>query len=64
MRGAIESLAKDPELRKLAQSGKLLDQKTALALLNNPNVAKLLENPELIRHFTEAMCELDSLAMK
>ena len=64
VRGAIESLARDPELRKLAESGQLLDQKTALALLNNPSVARLLEQPDLIRHFTEAMSEIDSLSMR
>lgn len=64
VRGAIESLAQDPDMRKLAETGQLLDQKTALALLNNPRVAKLLEQPDLIMHFTEAMSEIDSLSMR
>jgi uncharacterized membrane protein required for colicin V production len=60
VRDALESLAKDPQLRKLAESGQPLDQKTAFALLNHPGVARLLEQPNLMKHFADAIREIDS----
>ncbi len=59
VRHAIESLAQDPQLRKLAESGKPLDKQTALSLLNHPGIAKLLEQPDLMRQLSEALSDLD-----
>lgn len=60
VRAAMHSLANDPQLRELALSGKTIDSRTALSLLNNPTISKLLEQPQLIHDITEALGEIDS----
>jgi uncharacterized membrane protein required for colicin V production len=59
VRAAVESLANDPQLRELALSGKSIDGKTVLALLNNPSIARLLERPELVRDIAAALGDMD-----
>ena len=58
VRRAIESLAQDPQLRKLAESKQPLDKQTAVSLLNHPGIAKLLEQPDLMQQLSEAMNDL------
>ena len=60
VRAAMQSIANDPELREIAQSGKVMDSQTAMSLLNNPTICKLLEQPELIRDITQVLGQFDS----
>jgi uncharacterized membrane protein required for colicin V production len=59
VRAAMESLANDSELKELALSGKTITAQTALSLLDNPAIAKLLTEPELIRDIAQALREFD-----
>ena len=59
VRAAMDSLANDPELREFAMSGKAVNGQTALSLLDNPTIAKLLTQPELIRDIAQALSEFD-----
>jgi hypothetical protein len=46
LRQMMESLSRDPQIRNLTQSGQPLDENTIGTLLQNPAVARLLENLE------------------
>jgi uncharacterized membrane protein required for colicin V production len=61
VRRAIESLAQDPQLRRIAQAQQPLYNRTAVSLLNHPEIAKLLEHPDLMNELTRAMDEIRSV---
>jgi uncharacterized membrane protein required for colicin V production len=59
VRKAIDNLTADPQLQQALQSGQPIDQKTALSLMNNPSVLKLLDEPEFMSEMSRLLSELD-----
>jgi uncharacterized membrane protein required for colicin V production len=64
VRAALETLANDPELREIAVSGKAMTGETAWSLLDNPAIANLLTQPELLRDIAQAIGEIDQNELK
>ena len=60
IRSALDSLASDPQIRRTIESGEPLDQQTALALMNNPALLELLDQPEFINQMSQILDETNT----
>ncbi len=59
MRRAIDSLATDAEIQHVLRAGKPVDMQTAMALMNNPTIMQLLDEPDFVGEMSKMLHELD-----
>lgn len=59
MRQALDSLAADAEIQEVLRSGKPMDSTTAMSLMNNPTIMKLLEEPGFIGEMSKVLSDFD-----
>lgn len=59
VRTAIDSLAVDPELLQVFESGRPIDSHTAMSLMNNPSILQLLDDPSFMTEMSKIVSELD-----
>jgi hypothetical protein len=59
MRRAIDSLTADAEIQQVLRSGKPIDSQAAMALMNNPTIVKLLDEPDFVGEMSKVLAELD-----
>lgn len=55
----IEKLTADPQIREVLESGKPVDQQTAMSLMNNPAVLEMLDDPDFLGEMSKMLGELD-----
>jgi uncharacterized membrane protein required for colicin V production len=60
MRQAIDSLTADAEIQQVLRSGQPIDSRTAMSLMNNPTIMKLLDEPGFVGEMSKVLAELDS----
>ena len=53
IRQAIDQLSEDPQIRSFFESGKTVDPKAALSLMDNPTIMKILEQPDLLNQLSD-----------
>ena len=59
MRRAIDSLTADAEIQQILRSGKPVGPDAAMALMNNPTIKKLLDEPDFVGEMSKIMTELN-----
>ena len=56
---AIDALVADPEIQEVIEAGKPIDLKTAMSLMNNPAVLKVLDDPDFLTEMSKIVSQLD-----
>jgi hypothetical protein len=59
LRGAIDTLLADSEIREVLESGKRVDMQAAISLMNNPAILQVLDDPDFLKEMSKIVCELD-----
>lgn len=56
---AIDKLSADPEIRQVLESGKPVDHKAIMSLMNNPAILELLDDPNFLTEISKLIGEFN-----
>lgn len=59
MRRAIDTLSSDAEIQQVLRSGEPIDSQTAMTLMSNPTIMKLLDEPEFVGEMSKLLTEFE-----